>query len=193
MSNPTRHRILELLKDGERQVGEWGQSSPPCSQPFPTSQDTPKPALSLYLRIAEAPLPLLPDRLREWDTWVSSYRRFWSEPLESNNFILVSGGTKKNLARFGCMEGMVSTCVAQTDARQNFLCVRILSDSYPVEIKLLERHTVADYACDSTEVLNKLLTSQTKFDWIFRVQRPGRELVSAVNFPSTGSVQGKGV
>jgi len=80
LSNPTRRRMLELLKEGERQA-------------FPA---LPQPAVSRHLRILrEAGLvvvspqaqrriyALQPGRLREVDTWVSAYREFWSGRLES--------------------------------------------------------------------------------------------------------------
>ena len=86
LSNPTRRRILELLKDGERQAGELVAAFPAL----------PQPAISRHLRILrEAGLVgvsphaqrrlyvLQPDKLREMDTWVSSYRKFLSERLDS--------------------------------------------------------------------------------------------------------------
>jgi DNA-binding transcriptional ArsR family regulator len=86
LSNPTRRKMLELLKDGERQAGELGAAFP----------SLPQPAVSRHLKILrEAGLvvvspqaqrrvyALRPGRLREVDTWVSSYREFWSGRLES--------------------------------------------------------------------------------------------------------------
>ena len=86
VSNPTRRRILEILKDGERQAGELVAEFP----------SLPQPAVSRHLRILrEAGLVvaspqaqrrvyrLQPDKLREVDNWISSYREFWSGRLES--------------------------------------------------------------------------------------------------------------
>jgi len=86
LSNPTRRRMLELLKEGERQAGELVAAFPAL----------PQPAVSRHLRILrEAGLvvvspqaqrriyALQPGRLREVDTWVSAYREFWSGRLES--------------------------------------------------------------------------------------------------------------
>ena len=86
VSNPIRRRILELLKDGERQAGELVAAFPAL----------PQPAVSRHLRILrQAGLvvvspqaqrrvyALQPGKLREVDTWVSSYRGFWSGRLES--------------------------------------------------------------------------------------------------------------
>jgi DNA-binding transcriptional ArsR family regulator len=86
VSNPTRRKILELLKNGERQAGEVVAAFP----------GLPQPAVSRHLRILrEAGLvamspqaqrrvySLQPGKLREVDTWVSTYREFWSGRLES--------------------------------------------------------------------------------------------------------------
>ncbi|MDA4136232.1 MAG: metalloregulator ArsR/SmtB family transcription factor [Thaumarchaeota archaeon] len=86
VSNPTRRKILELLKDGERQAGEVVAAFPAL----------PQPAVSRHLKILrEAGLvamspqaqrrvySLQPEKLREVDTWVSTYRVFWSGRLES--------------------------------------------------------------------------------------------------------------
>jgi DNA-binding transcriptional ArsR family regulator len=86
VSNPTRRRILELLKRGEHQAGEFVDAFP----------SLPQPAVSRHLRILrEAGLVdvtrdaqrrvyrLNANRLREVDAWVSSYRDFWSDKLDS--------------------------------------------------------------------------------------------------------------
>jgi len=86
VSNPTRREILEILRKGDRPAGELVAA-------FPT---LPQPAVSRHLRVLrEAGLvavspraqqrvySLQPDKLREVDAWVSSYREFWSERLES--------------------------------------------------------------------------------------------------------------
>ena len=86
VSNPTRRRILELLRSGERSAGDLVAEFP----------DLPQPAVSRHLRILrEAGLvavspqaqrrvySLQPSGLREVDAWLSSYREFWSGRLES--------------------------------------------------------------------------------------------------------------
>ena len=86
LSSPTRRKILELLRVGERPAGEIVAAFP----------GLPQPAVSRQLRILhEAGLvevspraqrrvySLRPDKLREVDRWVSSYRVFWSGRLES--------------------------------------------------------------------------------------------------------------
>ena len=56
-------------------------------------------------------------------------------------------------------EGVVSTCVAQTDARQNSLCVWILGDSHPVKIRLLADVSLFRRRCETKP--RKLLTEET--------------------------------
>lgn len=86
VSNPTRRRILELLKGRDRPAGELVAA-------FPT---LPQPAVSRHLRVLrEAGLvsvspeaqrrvySLRPSPLRELDEWISSYRPFWSGRLDS--------------------------------------------------------------------------------------------------------------
>jgi DNA-binding transcriptional ArsR family regulator len=86
VSNLTRRQILDLLRAHERPAGELVAA-------FPT---LPQPAVSRHLRILrEAGLvsvspraqqriySLRPTKLRELDAWVSLYRDFWSERLDS--------------------------------------------------------------------------------------------------------------
>jgi len=86
VSNPTRRRILELLKEGELRAGELVAAFPAL----------PQPAVSRHLRILrEAGLVIVypraqqrfyslqPAKLREVDKWVSLYRKFWSARLDS--------------------------------------------------------------------------------------------------------------
>lgn len=86
VSNPSRRRILDLLKAGERPAGELVAAFPAL----------PQPAVSRHLRVLrEAGLvsvspraqqrvySLRPARLREVDAWVSLYREFWSSRLDS--------------------------------------------------------------------------------------------------------------
>jgi DNA-binding transcriptional ArsR family regulator len=86
VSNPGRRRILDILKDGERPAGELAAALP----------SLPQPAISRHLRVLrEAGLvsvspraqqrvySLQPAKLREVDAWVSLYREFWSNRLDS--------------------------------------------------------------------------------------------------------------
>ncbi len=86
VSNPDRRKILDLLKKGGRPAGELVAAFPWL----------PQPAISRHLRVLrEAGLVVVspraqqriyslePKRLRELDAWVSTYRDFWSERLDS--------------------------------------------------------------------------------------------------------------
>lgn len=86
ISNPTRRRILDLLKVRERPAGEVGAA-------FPT---LPQPAVSRHLKVLRLAglvrvsrraqrriYALEPDRLRELDAWVARYRGFWTERLDA--------------------------------------------------------------------------------------------------------------
>ncbi|MDA4123353.1 MAG: metalloregulator ArsR/SmtB family transcription factor [Thaumarchaeota archaeon] len=86
VSNPDRRKILDILRRGERAAGELVAAFP----------DAPQPAVSRQLRILrDAGLvvvspraqqriySLAPESLRELDRWVSSYRGFWSDQLNS--------------------------------------------------------------------------------------------------------------
>lgn len=86
IAEPTRREMLAILAQGERSAGELGGAFPQLTQP----------AVSRHLRILrEARLvearpqaqqriySLRPERLRELDRWISFYRPFWSERLDS--------------------------------------------------------------------------------------------------------------
>lgn len=82
---PTRRRLLDELRKGERSVGE-----------LVDSLGMNQPAVSKQLRVLrEAGLAtvrvagqrriyrLNPDRLREVDDWLAPYRAFWEERLDA--------------------------------------------------------------------------------------------------------------
>jgi DNA-binding transcriptional ArsR family regulator len=86
VAQPTRRQMLVLLAKGERSAGEFVEAFPELTQP----------AVSRHLRVLrEAELvdvrpkaqqriyTLRPERLRELDQWVSIYRPFWSDRLDS--------------------------------------------------------------------------------------------------------------
>jgi len=86
VAEPTRRQMLVLLAKGERSAGELVEAFPQLTQP----------AVSRHLRVLrEARLvevrpraqqriyALRPERLRELDRWVSIYRPFWSDRLDS--------------------------------------------------------------------------------------------------------------
>ncbi len=85
LAEPNRRRILDLLRDGERSVGELVER-------LALSQ----PAVSKHLRVLrEAGLVavrvdaqrrryrLRPEALAEIDAWLAPYRAFWSDRLDA--------------------------------------------------------------------------------------------------------------
>jgi DNA-binding transcriptional ArsR family regulator len=86
VSNPTRRRILDLLRGRPRPAGELVDAFP----------SLPQPAVSRHLRVLrEAGLvgvssraqqriySLRAARLRELDAWVSTYRVYWTSQLDA--------------------------------------------------------------------------------------------------------------
>jgi DNA-binding transcriptional ArsR family regulator len=84
LAEPRRRRILDLVRDGERSVGE-----------LVTELAASQPAVSKHLRVLrEAGLVesrvdeqrrlyrLRPEPLRELDTWLAPYRQAWSASLD---------------------------------------------------------------------------------------------------------------
>ena len=85
LANPERRRMLDLLRGGGLPAGELAEAFP----------GLPQPAVSRHLRVLrEAGLvkvspraqqriySIQPARIREVDTWVATYRQFWSGQLE---------------------------------------------------------------------------------------------------------------
>jgi DNA-binding transcriptional ArsR family regulator len=85
LAQPTRRRILDLLRDGERPVGELVDR-------LRVSQ----PAVSKHLRVlrevglvgvrSDAQRRLYrvrPEPLEELDAWLAPYRRMWSRSLDA--------------------------------------------------------------------------------------------------------------
>ena|SRR2546426_2580616 len=84
LAEPNRRRILDLLRDGERAVGD-----------LVSRVRLTQPAVSKHLRVLkEAGLVevrpdaqkrwyrLRPEPLAEVDSWLAPYRRFWEERLD---------------------------------------------------------------------------------------------------------------
>ena len=84
LAEPRRREILDLLRDGERLVGDLGEQL-----------TLTQPAVSKHLRVLrEAGLVdvrqdaqrrwyrLRPEPLLEIDAWLAPYRRFWTERLD---------------------------------------------------------------------------------------------------------------
>ena len=83
LADPTRRRVLDLLRDDDRTVGE-----------LVDALDMNQPAVSKHLRVLrEAGLveahvdgprriyTLVPEPLAELDAWLTPYRRFWRGKL----------------------------------------------------------------------------------------------------------------
>lgn len=85
LAEPRRREILDLLRDGERRVGDLGEQLTLA-----------QPAVSKHLKVLrEAGLVavrhdaqrrwyrLRSEPLREIDAWLAPYRRFWSDHLDA--------------------------------------------------------------------------------------------------------------
>lgn len=84
LADPTRRRILDLLRDGERTVGDLVEAL-----------GTAQPNVSKHLRMLDAAAlvrvrvdgprrhyDLAPGRLREIDTWLAPFREIWADRLD---------------------------------------------------------------------------------------------------------------
>ena len=84
LAEPSRLRIVELLKDGPRPVGEIG-----------TRLRLPQPQVSKHLRVLKRArlvdvepranqrlYGLRGDRLRDLNKWLESYRAIWAERMD---------------------------------------------------------------------------------------------------------------
>ncbi|MEU8276280.1 ArsR/SmtB family transcription factor [Microbispora bryophytorum] len=103
LGDPVRRRILELLAEGERSAGEIGSI---VQEEFGISQ----PGVSQHLRVlresgfatvrAEGTrrlyaVDLAP--LREVDTWLDHFRRFWNQRLDALGTELARGKRERRL------------------------------------------------------------------------------------------------
>lgn len=84
LADPTRRRILDLLRDGERTVGD-----------LVDALGTAQPNVSKHLRMLDAAAlvrvrvdgprrhyGLAPARLRELDAWLAPFREIWADRLD---------------------------------------------------------------------------------------------------------------
>ena len=100
VAEPTRRRILDLLRDGERPVGDLvetlGMSQPGVSKHLRVLRDSgfatvrPEGARRLYAVEATS--------LREVDDWLQHFRRFWDQRLDSLTTELARGKRERRLA-----------------------------------------------------------------------------------------------
>jgi DNA-binding transcriptional ArsR family regulator len=85
LAEPTRREILDLLRDGERPVGdlvdELGMSQPAVSKHLRVLRDA---GLVEVRADAQRRLyRLRPDPLAEVDAWLAPYRRLWTRSLDA--------------------------------------------------------------------------------------------------------------
>jgi len=85
LAEPTRRRILDLLRDGERSVGELVDrltlSQPGVSKHLRVLRD----AGLVHVRIEAQRrwYGLQPEPLTEIDAWLEPYRRLWAQHLDA--------------------------------------------------------------------------------------------------------------
>ena len=85
LAEPTRRRLLDAVRDGERSVGELvdevGMHQPGVSRHLKVLRDA---GLVDVRRDAQRRLyRLRPEPLMELDAWLEPYRREWSERLDA--------------------------------------------------------------------------------------------------------------
>ena len=94
LADPTRRRIVALLVQGERAVGELADG-------FPVS----RPAISRHLRVLRSAglvrvrtegrrrlYTLDPEPLRQLDDWLEPYRDLWAQRLDALDTEIARGG-----------------------------------------------------------------------------------------------------
>lgn len=84
LAEPTRRRILDLLRDGERPVGELverlSMSQPAVSKHLRVLRDS--GLVDVRVDAQRRMYRLRPERLQEVDAWIEPYRRLWSDRLD---------------------------------------------------------------------------------------------------------------
>ena len=84
LAEPHRRRILDLLRDGERPVGELvdrlQMSQPAVSKHLRVLRDS--GLVDVRVDAQRRFYRLRPEPLREVDAWIEPYRRLWDERLD---------------------------------------------------------------------------------------------------------------
>ena len=84
LAEPSRRRILDLLRDGERSVGELvdrlHMSQPAVSKHLRVLRDS--GLVDVRVDAQRRLYRLRPEPLREVDAWLSPYRRLWEDRLD---------------------------------------------------------------------------------------------------------------
>ena len=85
LAAPTRRRVLDQLRAGERSVGELverlNMSQPAVSKQLRVLREA--GLASVRVAAQRRIYRLEPDRLREVDEWLAPYRAFWNERLDA--------------------------------------------------------------------------------------------------------------
>ena len=85
LAAPTRRRVLDQLRAGERSVGELVErlkmSQPTVSKQLRVLREA--GLASVRVEAQRRIYRLEPDRLREVDEWLAPYRAFWNERLDA--------------------------------------------------------------------------------------------------------------
>jgi DNA-binding transcriptional ArsR family regulator len=84
LAEPTRRRILDLLRDGERPVGELvdrlAMSQPAVSKHLRVLRES--GLVDVRVDAQRRLYRLRPEGLREVDAWIAPYRRLWEGRLD---------------------------------------------------------------------------------------------------------------
>jgi DNA-binding transcriptional ArsR family regulator len=84
LAEPTRRRILDLLRDGERPVGELvdrlSMSQPAVSKHLRVLRES--GLVDVRVDAQRRVYRLRPEALREVDAWIEPYRRLWEGRLD---------------------------------------------------------------------------------------------------------------
>jgi DNA-binding transcriptional ArsR family regulator len=85
LAEPTRRRILDLLRDGERSVGELVDrltlSQPGVSKHLRVLRDA--GLVEVRVEAQRRWYGLRPEPLTEIDAWLAPYRRLWAQHLDA--------------------------------------------------------------------------------------------------------------
>jgi DNA-binding transcriptional ArsR family regulator len=71
VAEPTRRRILDVLREGERSVGELVERI-----------ELSQPGVSKHLRVQRRVYSVRTEPLEEIDAWLEPYRRLWARTLD---------------------------------------------------------------------------------------------------------------
>jgi DNA-binding transcriptional ArsR family regulator len=84
LAEPNRRRILDLLRDGERPVGELvdrlSMSQPAVSKHLRVLRES--GLVDVRVDAQRRMYRLRPEGLREIDAWIAPYRRLWEDRLD---------------------------------------------------------------------------------------------------------------